>query len=90
MGTPSQVTSSKDLGRNHPRDRDLEEAPKMEDLKSEEARPSCPRCPRARSRHGRWPYFGRVCFSCTRFTLLGAKGLATRSKDATRGSWPYY
>ena len=23
-------------------------------------------------------------------TLLGAKGIATRSKDATRGSWPYY
>ena len=22
--------------------------------------------------------------------LLGAPGLATRSKDATRGSWPYY
>ena len=22
--------------------------------------------------------------------LLGAKGVATRSKDATRGSWPYY
>ena len=22
--------------------------------------------------------------------LLGAKGIATRSKDATRGSWPYY
>ena len=21
---------------------------------------------------------------------LGAKGIATRSKDATRGSWPYY
>ena len=21
--------------------------------------------------------------------LLGAKGIATRSKDATRGSWPY-
>ena len=23
-------------------------------------------------------------------TLLGAKGIATRSKDATRGSWKYY
>ena len=23
-------------------------------------------------------------------TLLGAKGIATRNKDATRGSWPYY
>ena len=22
--------------------------------------------------------------------LLGAPGIATRSKDATRGSWPYY
>ena len=22
--------------------------------------------------------------------LLGAKGIATRSKDATKGSWPYY
>ena len=22
--------------------------------------------------------------------LLGSKGIATRSKDATRGSWPYY
>ena len=22
--------------------------------------------------------------------LLGAKGIATRSKNATRGSWPYY
>ena len=22
--------------------------------------------------------------------LLGAPGLTTRSKDATRGSWPYY
>ena len=22
--------------------------------------------------------------------LRGAKGIATRSKDATRGSWPYY
>ena len=23
-------------------------------------------------------------------TLLGAQGIATRSKEATRGSWPYY
>ena len=23
-------------------------------------------------------------------SLLGAKGIATRNKDATRGSWPYY
>ena len=23
-------------------------------------------------------------------TLLGARGLTTRNKDATRGSWPYY
>ena len=23
-------------------------------------------------------------------TRLGAKGIATRSKDATRGSWPFY
>ena len=23
-------------------------------------------------------------------TLLGAKGIATRSKYAARGSWPYY
>ena len=23
-------------------------------------------------------------------TLLGAKGIATRNKGATRGSWPYY
>ena len=23
-------------------------------------------------------------------TLLGAPGIATRGKDATRGSWPYY
>ena len=23
-------------------------------------------------------------------TLLGAPGIATRSKEATRGSWPYY
>ena len=23
-------------------------------------------------------------------TLLGAPGIATRSKDATSGSWPYY
>ena len=22
--------------------------------------------------------------------LLGAPGIATRNKDATRGSWPYY
>ena len=22
--------------------------------------------------------------------LLGVKGISTRSKDATRGSWPYY
>ena len=22
--------------------------------------------------------------------LVGAPGIATRSKDATRGSWPYY
>ena len=22
--------------------------------------------------------------------LLGVPGIATRSKDATRGSWPYY
>ena len=22
--------------------------------------------------------------------LLGASGITTRSKDATRGSWPYY
>ena len=28
--------------------------------------------------------------SKTTRTLLGAKGIATRSKDATRGSWPYY
>ena len=28
---------------------------------------------------------------CTRSrTLLGAPGIATRNKDATRGSWPYY
>ena len=32
---------------------------------------------------------------CTKATsrnkkLLGAPGIATRSKDATRGSWPYY
>ena len=26
----------------------------------------------------------------TRNKLLGAPGLTTRSKDATRGSWPYY
>ena len=26
----------------------------------------------------------------TRASLLGAPGIATRSKDATRGSWPYY
>ena len=25
-----------------------------------------------------------------RSSSLGAKGIATRSKDATRGSWPYY
>ena len=23
-------------------------------------------------------------------TLVGAKGIATRGKEATRGSWPYY
>ena len=25
-----------------------------------------------------------------KWKLLGAPGIATRSKDATRGSWPYY
>ena len=27
---------------------------------------------------------------CWSKKLLGAPGIATRSKDATRGSWPYY
>ena len=26
----------------------------------------------------------------SRKKLLGAKGIASRSKDATKGSWPYY
>ena len=32
------------------------------------------------------------CLMLLAFTrmLLGAKGIATRSNDATRGSWPYY
>ena len=29
-----------------------------------------------------------TCYSSK--TLLAAKGIATKSKDATRGSWPYY
>ena len=29
-----------------------------------------------------------VWYRCKK--LLGAPGIATRSKDATRGSWPYY
>ena len=29
-------------------------------------------------------------YSCPNKKLLGAKGIPTRSKDATRGSWPYY
>ena len=32
----------------------------------------------------------RTIFSLGARTLLGAKGIATRNKDATRGSWPYY
>ena len=42
-------------------------------------------------------YFCRVSTSILRTLLarpvrqlLGAPGIATRSKDATRGSWPYY
>ena len=31
-----------------------------------------------------------VVFSTRSKKLLGAPGIATRSKDATRGSWPYY
>ena len=32
----------------------------------------------------------RFRISTRRKKLLGAKGIDTRSKDATRGSWPYY
>ena len=30
------------------------------------------------------------CMASSNKKLLGAAGIATRSKDATRGSWPYY
>ena len=30
------------------------------------------------------------CIATNNKKLLGAPGIATRSKDATRGSWPYY
>ena len=33
---------------------------------------------------------GEDLFKALARTLLGAKGIATRSKDATTGSWPYY
>ena len=29
------------------------------------------------------------CLTSSNKKLLGAPGIATRSKDATRGSWPY-
>ena len=31
-----------------------------------------------------------VVFTTRSKKLLGAPGIATRNKDATRGSWPYY
>ena len=31
-----------------------------------------------------------IFFCMHQGSLLGAPGIATRSKDATRGSWPYY
>ena len=34
--------------------------------------------------------FIRYNMSLVSFMLSGAPGIATRSKDATRGSWPYY
>ena len=30
------------------------------------------------------------CLTSSNKKLLGAPGLTTRSKNATRGSWPYY
>ena len=43
-----------------------------------------------RSHRKRKPFLEAVpCVGATSL-LLGAKGIATRSKDATRGSWPYY
>ena len=36
---------------------------------------------------------GEACWQSTSFmlfVLLVTKGIATRNKDATRGSWPYY
>ena len=40
---------------------------------------------------GSWISHRRSCsFFTVARTLLGAPGLTTRSKDATRGSWPYY
>ena len=36
------------------------------------------------------PASDSVHFFQAKRTLLGTKGIATRSKDATRGSWPYY
>ena len=31
-----------------------------------------------------------LCWTTSNKKLLGAPGINTRSKDATRGSWPYY
>ena len=44
-----------------------------------------------------WTHHGQELFSEIELmalegarTLLGAKGIATSNKNATRGSWPYY
>ena len=37
--------------------------------------------------HNQWHW---RCVKIRNNKLLGAPGLTTRSKDATRGSWPYY
>ena len=36
------------------------------------------------------PYLSNTELSASARTLLGAKGIATRRKDVTRGSWPFY
>ena len=45
--------------------------------------------PLLRLKENRFTHSYKSCLLGAR-TLLGAPGLATRNKNATRGSWPYY
>ena len=42
------------------------------------------------SRVEAWMILLRRCSVTRNKKLLGAPGIATRSKNGTRGSWPYY